>query len=415
MARPAAKFLTEAMSRTVVVEDRLTEVLAHALALDRELRAAFLAALGVPVEDDDDADVSTQRRILVERRVDLEVPTRDENDPDVSTQRRILVERRVDLEVLVVEGASVKWAVWFEVKAGAEEQPEQLSDYARELARLYPGRSTFVVLAPEGDATLDSAETVSPSARSLTWPEAGRTLSQVGEGRERGDWRRAAIAPTAPAAQRVLFELLHLIETTRGVAPPMNPLAVEDAAVAKNAEALLKPGGTISALLDAAIEQVPHYAIAESSPSLRQKMGSWHSRRLALDSGAAGTPWPLGNPDPDWQAKAEVLFGSTDRWVMADKGAREQPMFVAGFVFEPASDTVRAALTDPAWAVSLPKEIVYSDERTHLRLCRCCYLSEVAVWGTSLSEQAVELGTWVKESYAAIAALEPPTSLVGRE
>jgi hypothetical protein len=65
------------------------------------------------------------------------------HEREVVTQQATLAGRRVDIELRLVDGARVLHVIWLELKEWAREQPEQLADYARDLALRYAGRSTF--------------------------------------------------------------------------------------------------------------------------------------------------------------------------------------------------------------------------------------------------------------------------------
>ena len=203
------------------------------------------------------------------------------HEREVVTQQATPAGRRVDIELRLVDGARLQHVIWLELKEWAREQPEQLADYARDLALRYTGRSTFVALAPRGHGVLDVARLTVPPATPLSWEEVAIACDQTGTGAYGSGWRRRPADPEARAGSRILLEFLGLLQS-RGVVSAVEPLEVLDVLVGLRSEAVLThPDGSVACLLDAAAAELAEYEVDPSS--------SWPKQRQALLPGKAAS------------------------------------------------------------------------------------------------------------------------------
>ena len=105
--RPASDSILDAVERTDLHEDRLTEVLACVAQVNVALAAALVRMAGLE--------------------------PRPSERYEVGTQRGTPSGRRVDMEIAAYDGLARTKLVWVEAKDGAVYQPDQLADYAREV------------------------------------------------------------------------------------------------------------------------------------------------------------------------------------------------------------------------------------------------------------------------------------------
>lgn len=385
MSPRASRFLAEALERSPLRgEDRVTEILAHVLQHDLGALNAFSKLLGLG----------------------------EFAEMTVSTQHLLIGGRRVDL-ALQLSGSASSHVLWVEVKIDALEQQNQLFDYARELARLYPMRSTLVALAPRGHDLLIRANEQHdfgdgqgdrPLALAVTWQEVANRFEH--EGRRRGHglhWRSSALGETAEARQRTLLEFLSYLER-RGLSMTDDPLTLTDAIVASRAEQLLDDrGGAIMRLLDRAASEV------EGPSGGTPTQWSWPGKGMCTGMGYS---WPLdasiwpARLNPGGVTAAGLCFVTTDQRDRP-REPRDQAVFLATLEFEPAAPTAVAALSDPHWL--LPEHVsVNIKDRKAARVSTIRYLSEVATSGITLSEQATALAGWATVSFAELLALPLP-------
>lgn len=222
MGKAPAKSLFEAVFRTRVAEDCLTEMLAYVLEADVQVRSEITPLLFVPAAAELGAIV-TQRRTPSGRR-------------------------RIDLELCFDSPAFV---VWIEVKDHAKEGLDQLADYQRELEKLCgPTACKLVALAPEGHPILSSAH-----ASPLTWQRVADACETVAHRRGGGPWR-SALKPGADHRQLDLRDFISRLQNL-GVAMTPEPLSSLDTLIPSRAETLLESkDGTIAQLLDVAVQRM---------------------------------------------------------------------------------------------------------------------------------------------------------------
>ena len=377
MSRRAPKLIVEAFERTQVHEDQLGELFALVLQTHDELLDALLG------------------RIHVARH----------HEREVVTQQATPAGRRVDIELRLVDGARLQHVIWLELKEWAREQPEQLADYARDLALRYTGRSTLVALAPRGHGVLDVARLTVPPATPLSWEEVAIACDQTGTGAYGSGWRRRPADPEARAGSRILLEFLGLLQS-RGVVSAVEPLEVLDVLVGLRSEAVLThPDGSVACLLDAAAAELAEYEVDPSSSWPKQRgIAAWQGRILA--SRSSPPPWPFVNRE--WNGVATLAFQPSDKWTLAKRGPRDQPIFVAGFIFDPAPANVISAVEDVAGEAQLPEDVAVEIHKKSLQILKWVYMSEVVTWGTTITEQAQALAASAGRSMRAIATLAPP-------
>lgn len=377
VSRRAPRLIVEAFERTQVHEDQLGELFALTLQTHDELLDALLD------------------RIHVARH----------REREVVTQQATPVGRRVDIELRLVDRARLQHVIWLELKEWAREQPEQLADYARDLALQYPGRSTLVALAPRGHRVLDVASSTVPPATPLSWEEVAIACDQAGISAYGSGWRRGLTAAEARAGSLILIELLGLLQS-RGVVSAAEPLAVVDVLVGLRSDALLThPDGSIACLLEAAAAELVDYELDPSSSWPKQRgIAAWQGR--ILTPRASPPPWPFVTRE--WNGVATLAFQPSDKWTLAKRGPREQPIFVAGFIFDPAPANMISAMDDVAWTAQLPDDVAIEVHKKSLQILKWVYMSEVVTWGITISEQAQALADWAGNSMRAIASLAPP-------
>ena len=394
MSPLAAATLIEAMSRASG-EDQATEILAHLLDRDARVREGLCRAI--------DGALGGQLPPSL--------------GGSASTQRRIDDARRIDCELILRECDGGHHVVWIEVKTDSPETKGQLTGYACELARLWRDQSTMIALAKPDHPILDTArqplrpganERRSQTAVPLTWQDLHSCLETIGRAHRGTDghrlgltWRQDAQRSDAESQQRVLFEVLRYLER-KGLAMPDDPIQVIDALVAKRTDELLDPkAGLISRLLEMAVRQ------------LKERPGD------ELSSPAGGTPeewggdkhywWSTPLKSPSWPARLDgdayldLWFRKTDA---PDRNpeAREQPVFLASVELPHLDSSAERPLTQ--WR---PNGWHVWHDKDGIRLSRYRYLSEVAVDGITLSEQAAVLGTWARECFDEILAAPAPT------
>lgn len=208
--RPASDSILSAIERTYISEDRLTEVLACVATVNTRFAAALVGMAGVDPTADKRYAVGTQRGTPSGRRVDMEIAAYDE-----LTRTKL---------------------VWLEVKAGADYQPDQLPDYAKQVQHPVfgePDGRVLTIIPPWMPA--EPAPTTGPRWETRTWSEVALAADRLGRdwGRASGRprWREFAMEPEAPAQWRYLAELVQLLEE-KGLAQ-MEPLTPEDVIAAQ--------------------------------------------------------------------------------------------------------------------------------------------------------------------------------------
>lgn len=378
MSPVVANSLLEAALRTDIGEDRTTDLLACLLGLDVEARRAFLDLVEAPW-------LATV---------------------EILTQRLLPGVGRVDVELRLTQGSRLH-VIWIEAKVGtAAEQPRQLYRYARALRNLYGRRGTLVALAPDHDRLFNSAReplkiddrvVACRTAVPMTWAQLGKSLENVGEQRGGRRWRSGTAAEGARADQRTLANFLDYL-VREGLVEPNDPISSTDAFVARRYYSLLDPKqGAIARLLDLATSQIT--LVADSPPFKSWTYGVWQGRHV---------PWPGGwatQLNEEGRTSADLFFAPNDDEDRVDE-PRDEPAFFAALVFDPAPPSVVEMLSDPQWL--LPADVMRHARSRYVRLTKLLYLSELAVRGVTLSQQAESLATWASARFAELQMLPDP-------
>ncbi len=381
MSPRAADLLLEAVDRTPVPEDRLTELLAHALAMDDDLRARFCKLCSVPG--------------LV--------------NADIRTQRRLSTTRRVDLELLLREGPA-RHATWIEIKAGAPEQKDQLHDYAVELDRLYGDQGTLVALAPTGDSIFEQARSTEafgrPLAQSVTWQQVENEVNATGGERDGRGWRQTAGRAQATARQRTLLEVHSYLQRRKETLAimPDDPLQVTDTLALSRVRPLRHQGGLIDTILDLAAGHVDGCSVDPWNYK------DWRGRAFR---GLEAPRWTHEAVEKtNGEVGLELWYSWTDAGDRHDE-PRHQPIFLASLTLNRPTEECFVAMADPQW--DLPEWAFPYAER-HYRRARISairYVAEVATEGITLSGQAEALGQWASRRLKTLQALSAPPRFGG--
>ena len=349
--RPASDSIFNAIERTQVGEDRLTEALACVAHVNQRFAAELVSMAG--------GEPKTGERYVV------------------GTQRATPGGRRVDMEIGSHEGLVRTGLGWIEVKAGAIYQPNQLPDYAEQVRDPVHGHrqgKVLTIIPPDSAPEVDTAS--SPRWECGTWSEVALAADRLGRGYAAGQrgWRRAAMQPSAPAQWRYLAELVRRLEE-RGYAR-MQPLTPEDVIAAPRVVTLPK---TIEALVKAARDGIPGV-----------------SRTPKTFTGRGGGCWQVYTPEkPKWfsdgerfgDAYPELHYWHQDDWI---PDQRDAPAFCAGITFNNFAGTTRA-LFDADWQARLPDGVAVGISDRVLRVVRTKYLSELIVAGVTFDEQVLAL------------------------
>lgn len=210
VAAPAADFLMSALARTVIPENRLTEVLACVLAADADLAAALLDRLGL-------GDHTVQR-------VEVQMPS---GEPG----------RSMDMLLTLARDGRHSLDVWCEHKLRRDFHDGQLNAYEtalRERRALGENIHFLVVLGlpPKAD---DAVQLARMHADVRTWNVIADVIDRVLATRA-PDWKRAAMNPAAPADLRVLAELATYLEDNAKVAVS-RPLDISELEALEHIEA----------------------------------------------------------------------------------------------------------------------------------------------------------------------------------
>jgi hypothetical protein len=190
VAGPAADFLMSALARTVIRENRLTEVLACVLAADAELAAALLDRLGLG-------------GYTVER-VEVQMPTGVES-------------RSMDMLLTLTRNGKRSRDVWCEHKLERDFHDGQLDAYETALrARRALGEDIhLLVVLGRHPKDADAVQLARMHADIRTWNVIADVIDRVLATRA-PDWKRAALNPAARADLRVLAELaIHLEDNAK--------------------------------------------------------------------------------------------------------------------------------------------------------------------------------------------------------
>jgi hypothetical protein len=359
--RPASHSILRAVERTEHShEDRLTEVLACVAQVNSDFADALVRMVGLDPYPGERYAIGTQRGTPGGRRVDMEIATYD--------------------------GLARTKLIWVEAKDGAVYQPDQLSDYAKEVRHPVFGEPDGRVLTiippgmgPEPDTTPGSAQW-----ETKTWSDIALAAERLGRewGRDSGRrWPHDAMKPQAPAQWRYLAELVQRLEE-KGYAR-MQPLTPEDVIAAHRHMSL---PSTIEDMVKVAAQSIDGVTPVKHRGIRR---GRYHTfapieEKWFSDSERFGHAYP------------ELLYYHDEDWTPERLGA---PAFCAGITFAEPSEVTHHVLSDETWQASLPDAglpggVKIGGSRKLLRVVRTKYLSELVVAGATFDEQARALGLW---------------------
>lgn len=375
----AAESLIDAVTRTRVREDRVTEVLASYLRYDDAGRRAFCGEVKAPP--------LTSAAVLTQRMI-----------PRVAG--------RIDCELRLTENSQLH-VVWIEVKVDqtTEEQPEQLSRYARELQRLYGDDSTLVALAPDRHEIFRSAEApliiegravAERTAIALTWAQLGQALERLGSEWGGRRWRARARRAHEPSGRRALVDVLSYFERNK-LMQPDDPITSSDAHVVhRGAELLADKAGAVARLLDIAAARITGLDAKDAD--------SWWGAMTQARYVSWAEGWP---PEVNGGGGTYFQFGLAPSDATEREEHRDEPVFFAGLSFEPTMPDAFELLRHPAW-VGTSGFWVHEWGRHNVVARKILYVAELALSEITLSGQAVVLADWADQIIAEIRALPDP-------
>src|SRR4051794_36585259 len=230
-------------------EDRLTEIFAVVLDACDELAKSLFAEVELPVGER--FQVFTQVAVTKANKPDMLVHSLD-------------------------RGGTVVSRLWSEHKIDSGFGLLQRERYLESL-RALPGDGELIFIVKDAPTARESGEW-----RGFTWQEIAELAEGVGLAWGGRDWRREALAPTAPAKWRLLWELLWYLEEEEGLA----------VAQALDQDRLLafklmeETAAAVAALLERASQSAPGLkpsgSVGEEPPTLWQHFepppGSWLDR-----------------------------------------------------------------------------------------------------------------------------------------
>jgi hypothetical protein len=353
---PAARkeLLDSARSYARSGENRLTELFATVLATHGELVGSLFERIGLPVGDR--VEVRTQEQVAPGCIVDLVVRTRRANGALVSQ-------------------------LWSEHKTVSGFRHEQREDYQRAL-EASPGEGGLLTI------TVDNADDGAGAWHRLTWQQVGELIDGVGRVTADGrPWRQAALAPDAPARDRLLHELLWYLEQ-EGFAVS-RPLLASDVDVFKG---VVDTYTVLDTLLGRAADHMGDHVKGSDGADeasfwfhVTPPAGSWLQRLEPFET------------------YCEVLVCVDDAWWPQGTG---DPAIGAGYTIDPRLHDTLAANAD--WVDELEEAgYAFGDWAGYVRCWRTRPLRDLADAGTSLDAQARELASWARGSIDALTALDP--------
>ncbi len=335
-------------------ENRLSEILALVLSTHDEFAGSLLRHVGLPVGD----------RFEVLR------------------QEKVAPGCVLDMVVRSARAAGgLVSELWCEHKTVSDFRPEQREDYARELASRH-GEGRLLTITPR------STDDVRGLWEHMTWQQLGELADRVGRGWHRSDWRKAALAPEAPARARLLHELLWYLEQEGySVTRPMTP---DDIHVFG---AIRETADLIATLLD---EAAAHLNAVESNVDEEDDyICGWFVIEPPTDS------W-LDSLAPG-EAFCDCAIADSDDWWPQGTG---EPAVGAGYSFD--SKEHGRLSGDTEWLDCI-EEAGYSLEpwTNYLRCWQTKPLADFLTDGDSLSVQAKAIADWARRSIEGLSQIIP--------
>lgn len=370
VSRPSADLLLEAITRTVIGEDQVTEVLSSVLASDGDLLRELTKTVKVPTPG---------------------------WDRQVARTQLMTTAGRVDLELQLYAGPRLSGALWFENKDRAGYQDDQLPRYARELRARHGDVGRLLTITRAGAHVPTPRECGAPE---LQWWHV--TWQQVAAAATRTAWRSPnpdAAGVDAAMRNRTRAELVKFLEG-RNLAH-MDPVTTLDVVVARRgSDLLLRVIPNLMGEACAAMEQL--------GPKLGWKKPAWQTvwgigtQWLPLEPRKTHDWWPFADAYGD--AYAELLFRQSDPNAARD----DEPLFAAGWTFSNPPTEIREALLGWAPGEVDGDEIAVSDEGDIVRIAARKYLANLVLDGASYLEQVTVLSEWAESAVVNIAELQPP-------
>lgn len=366
MGRAATSLLLAAERTSSPNEDRLTEVFATVVAANPELAEWLAKRAGTPPP-------ATYESV----EVDTQVWTGRGAD-------------HVDMQVQFWAAGRVALRVWSEHKTVTPFERTQATRYA-DAAERGPKTGLLGITAPRGAGPDD------PRWEREDWQAV--LDAAVGKLREKHGraWRSAGAARDAPAAERLLYELVSYLEVRsefRVMVPdPLQSLDVIAYQRVKSARALVKE--LFSAVHDEITLDVAY------GPDRNSKM----EYRWMRFSGAS----PL-QPDTE-RAWPDLIVSVNDDWRPANQRTGE-PAFGVGHTFQKrARQALPPELQDPSPELleALGPLATLGEFDGHGRLYFTKYLAELVAFGPSLQDQARAVARWAEERLDQLDRLLPST------
>lgn len=342
--------------RTAIREDRLTELFAVVL----------------------DGHPAVARRIL-ER---AELPS--EGAVEVSTQVRTRRGKRVDLQLVALDADQhVVGRLWSEHKTGSGYGPEQLPNYAAELAE-FPGKTQLITIVDQ------LVEADDPRWKRLTWQEVATMMTEVGCAEDGPEWRQRAISGDTLARQRLLHELLSYMEEEHGtMLDPIDHLDVIAFARANRTSELLV------AVMERAAEQS---SLTPDGPVGCSPKDDW------------GAYWQCFKRPGSWAERlegyAELHAGDEDLWAYPRVG---EPAFGAGFTLPIKYYDMLRDSTNREWLQAVEGEgfsVAADVDGYYARVYRTKYVAELISAG-DMDAQATVLARWMDDAVDALEKHDP--------
>ncbi len=366
MPRSREELLDAGQSYLEGSENRLTEVLATVLAAHDDLAREFFALAGLTTADAERFEVYTQ------------VPVAEGARPD--------------MVVWAFIGDAVVALLWCEHKVGPGAFRDlQLEDYRDALGNQRCKRNRLVGIVSDVTAGHEG-----PDWTMLTWQSLAEAANNLGRrwgtAVDAKDWRTEALAPLAPARERLLHELLWYLEESENV--------VVDALVAENVESFRGARKTALAIVTLLGRTAEH-----ASP-------------FKADGEANGTEWgdqywvQFQTPDDSWlqrlraeqwYAWPELTLADSAGWSAAHDG---DPAFGAGYTLD--KRLYETLASDEAWVRRLEaKELSIGEFDGYTRVFRTKPLADLVSAYDTLDMQARTLAAWTRESLQLAADADP--------
>jgi hypothetical protein len=310
------------------------------------------------------------------------------------TQRPLAERARPDMVLQALHGQHLLAQLWSEHKvAGGGFRDMQLEDYRDALAKQgSPGALLGVVAEVKAGAE-------GPDWQMLSWQEVAELANTVGAewGAASGapfDWRAAALAPDAPASQRLLHEFIWYVEEENEAV--VNPLDGENLqAFRKAAETTI---GIVTLLERASQHMRPEF---EPDPDSADGAadGSYYWHLFDTPEGSWLTRIQAGG----FEGYPELMAASDDLWWSSSSG---DPAFGVGYTLDERLYESLAA--DADWIARLVRadvDVSIYDEL--VRIFRTKPMADVLGEGKTLEEQARALARWAKLGLSDIGQLAP--------